>query len=102
MTNKLGYTIDNLALLQGIKVIVTDFVPDNIIVLKAPKPAKSWNLASFYISMWYLDGEHKDKIIGDCDITKTTEMYMSPIRFEQMKRMVEEADFSTALFGEKK
>lgn len=88
--NKLPYNIESLASLGSIKIIVSPFVPDNTIVLKAPKQSYGIrNFASYHVGIWNLDS---GDIAGDCDITKATEMHLSHNRMKQLRSMAEQLD----------
>jgi hypothetical protein len=77
------FSADSLAALHGIKVIVSDVVPDNQIVFREDNhPARSF--ASYKLTIWYLD---TGKMAGNADITKADEMHMSPRRYDELKRM---------------
>ncbi len=69
---------------------MVDTLKYNYIVIRAlkPNPAPT-TFASYYISIWDLD---TGKIYGECDISKATEMHLSPKRMAQLRDMVDKGD----------
>jgi hypothetical protein len=86
----LEYTPDNLARLGtlhgGMKIIVANFLPDNQMVFRTPKPShRLRNFASFYLSIWNLD---TGKISGDCNPDTAQELHMNSKRFAELKKAI--------------
>lgn len=92
MNSKAKYNYSTLPSLHGVNVVVSTYVKDNQIVLRAPKKTRNPNhpyapFASYHLSIWDLD---KGEVSGDCPLTSATEMHMSPSRYDQMKKMIDE------------
>lgn len=92
MMSRLKFQPQTFLPLIGVAIKVSDYATDDIIVLRCPKPKKSTNLlyqplASFHLSIWNLkDGSIK----GDCPLNKASELHISPKRYDELKRMIDD------------
>lgn len=88
MRTKLPFTIDNLAALCSVKLIVNPLTTDDKVVIMAPR--KSMMMHSVddkAISVWDLA---TGIISGDCSLEDADEIIMSPARFQQIQDKVYE------------
>src|SRR5690242_6238854 len=84
-TGKMAYTVENMASLTGLKVMVSRYVLDNQIVFKGRERQLKPLGVSWALTIWNLD---TGEMNGNLDLADATEMHVSPARFKELRDKV--------------